>query len=135
MRLIFLCGLVLFARVAGAAEPVRYLSVVNDSGSDVQSVEISAPHASFDGTLTERHVALRGGDTETWGIQVDGQCMRDLLVTFSGDQRVIVRDLDICKDRVVHTRELYAAVLRDRNTRFNAANVASTLSTTHVDGH
>lgn len=135
MRFILVLCLALLAQVSLAAEPVHYLSVVNDSPSEIQAIELSAPNASSMGTTTERHPSLRGGETMTWGIHDAGQCMRDLLVTFADDQRVIVRDLDICRDRVLHTHQLYVALLRDRKAGFDARDMASAGPASTRDTH
>jgi hypothetical protein len=126
MRTLFAVFLLLAARVSVAAQHVHYLSLVNNAPADIEAIEL----VEMDGHATPiaQHDPLRGGDATTLGIPDVGGCRRDLRLTFAGDRRITLRDLDVCRDRVLHARELYVAVLRARNAAPDSSYAATTAS-------
>ena len=126
MRTLFAVFLLLAVRVSVAAQHVHYLSLVNNASADIEAIEL----VSMDGHATPiaQHDLLRGGDATTLGIPDVGECRRDLRLTFAGERHITIRDLDICRDRVLHTRELYAAVLRAGNAVPGSGYAAMTAS-------
>ncbi len=131
MRHMIAVLLLLAARIATAAQPTHYVSIVNNASADIESIELVSTdgHAS----TIARHDRLRGGDVTMLGISGAGECRRDLRLAFADDRRVIVRNLDVCRDRQLHTRELYMTVLRARDAVDRSGYAA--LAAPGNDGH